>query len=171
MTHPLRTFVNFVVALFFVMLGLVCLSLPWSSRVKNALITFISESSLMLGIIGFLLLLTGLAIIFYLIFSRSQRTYHVRKENYKFDIDKNVIDTYVKIYFEERFPNEEVSHQISIKKNRLMLAADLPFLPKPEQKPFTEQIYEELSELLTEKIGTDKELYLSISFPEKGSDV
>lgn len=166
MNHPLYYFTSFVVALFFVMIGLICIALPWLSGVKMALVNFIAESTLLLFIVGLLLILCGCAIIAYMIFNRSKRTYHIRRGNHTFDIDKSVINTYVRIYLEERFPNEDIPHQISIKKNQLMLAADLPFVPKEDQESFTEKIYEELSQLLAEKVGSEKDLYLSISFPD-----
>lgn len=166
MNHPLYYFTSFVAALFFIMIGLICTALPWLAGVKMALVNFIAQRSLLLFIVGLLLILIGSVIIASMLFNRSKRSYYVRKGNHSFEIDKNVITTYVKIYLDERFPNEQVPHQISIKKDSLTLAADLPYVSKEEQEPFTEKIYEELSQLLKDKVGTEKDLHLSISFPE-----
>ncbi|MEC7840461.1 MAG: hypothetical protein VX777_10525 [Chlamydiota bacterium] len=156
--------INFIVALLFILVGAVCITLPWSPDVRLAISLLINESTMMLFLFGLGLMIIGLAVITYVIMSSKRRTYFVRKGRCSIGVNDKVLDQYVHAYINDLFPDQEASHHLILKKDKIILTLDVPFMPKPEQEPLTEQIFEDITAILIEKIGYNEDLHLTVGF-------
>jgi hypothetical protein len=159
-------------ALFFVILGIVCLLLAWSDTVRNHVIQFILDSSIAICLFGFAFLMVGLSVIVKIIFDTKHRYYEIKAPCKPISVDEAVIQDYLNAYWRDLFPQTVVPNQLTIKKNRIHLAADLPHIPLAEQKILLEKIKLDLSELFNSTFGYKDNFYLSLSFlPEQKNKV
>jgi len=156
--------INVIVALFFILIGIVCISLPWNPDVRLAITVLVNESTIMLLLFGLSLISIGLVVITYVIFSSKKRTYFVRTGRCSIGLDDKVLDGYVLAYINDLFPDQEASHHLILKKNKILLTLDVPFMPKPEQEPLTEQIFDDITSILIDKIGYNEDLHLTVGF-------
>lgn len=155
---------NVTVALFFIMFGVLCMLIPLLSPLRTLFVETVQERSVIIFLVGIIFSLLGMAYASYILINAKKRTYHIRKGKHLIDIDQKVIDTYIVNYLTHCFPNMDISHELIIKKKKIMISADLPYVPESEQPTLTEKIYEDISDILSEKIGYRGELYLSVSF-------
>jgi hypothetical protein len=161
-------FINFLIALFFIILGIIGIILPWSAGARTQAIEFILTNSISLSLFGFTFLVAGLASLFQIVQGSKKQYFTLTREGLKADVSENVIKFYLVNYFQEIFPYTEVPCQIDLKKSRLDIMADLPYVHKQEQKELLKKIEADLSELFREVIGYQKDLRINISFqPEK----
>lgn len=157
-------FTSFIIAVYFIVSGILCLLLPWLPSVRELFVEAALNSSLIVFFIGVCFVFVGAGIASYVIVTSKRRTYHYRKGKHLVDVDQDVIDGYLSTYLFEQFPNIDVPHQLIIRKKKILVAADLPYIPESEQPDFTEKVYQGISSILSDKIGCKSELYLSVSF-------
>lgn len=141
-----------------------CVMLPWSPIVRSDLIQFILEDSLAICLFGFGFIVVGLAVIINIAFSAKHSYYQLRAGPYSVSIDEEIIHEYLNTYWKNLFPQSPVPNRLTIKKNKIYLVADLPYIPLPEQKRFLEKVKMDLSELFTSTLGYKDMFYLSVSF-------
>ncbi len=156
--------ISFIVALLFILVGSVCAMLPWSPEAQQHIAKLVTESTMLIFLFGLGFIIIGLAVTIYIILASKKRTYFVRKGRYSIGIDPKVIDGYLIEYINDLFPNQEASHHLVCRKKGILLTLDLPFRPKPEQEPLTEQIYDDVSEMLSDKVGYNEEIHLAVGF-------
>lgn len=146
------------------------MSMPWLPEVHTAILRFLIENTLLISLIGLLMVVIGVAALSYIIINTSKRTFYVKKGAYSIGVDRKVLDGYLTQYLSELSPNEELPHQLIIRRRRILISTDLPYRPNQEQEPLAEKIYDDLVQLLEEKFGCKKDLYLSISFQSPPKD-
>lgn len=164
MINFLYSFITFIIALFFILLGTLTLLLPWSERIQGLAIHFIHENQWSWNLFGLGLLTIGFGLAIYL-WITSRRRYHTFKIGLnEVIISDHVIDDYLRTYFAKLFPTQEVPYRFTVKKNKLKVVADFPFLPIEDQKELLNKVSHDLTEILRDFLGYRKTFELSISF-------
>lgn len=164
MNNIFYTIISFIVSILFILTGVVCVSLPWLPDVHTSILRFLIENTLFISLIGLLILAAGVAALCYTILNSSRGTFYIKRGNYSVGVDRKVLEGHLVQYLKELYPSEEIPHQLIIRRRKILISTDFPYRPKNEQEPLAEKIYDDLTQLLEEKFGYKKELYLSISF-------
>lgn len=160
----LTLFFASIAALFFLLLGILALLLPWSNSVVEITLSSMREYRWIFTLFGASLVLVGIALIGQ-IYLASQKKYLTIKtgDNPVFASDSVVRDS-LHAYWENLFPEQEIPCRVDIKKNRIFLYVDLPYYPQDKRADFLKKVERELSILLKELFAYTKSLHLKISF-------
>jgi hypothetical protein len=164
MNNLFYSLISLAIALFFLTLGIMCMMLPWSPIVRSDLIQFILEDSIAISLFGFGFAIVALALIINIGFSTRYNYYKVRSEPNAISIDETIIQEYLNTYWKTLFPQSTIPSRLKIKKNRIYIIADLPYIPLQEQKQFLEKVKAELNDLFSTILGYRDVFYLSASF-------
>lgn len=167
MFNLLYYLIVFVIAIFFVILGLIAAILPWSTGLRTDIVEFILANSIAISLFGFGFMIIGGIMILNLILNARRKYYHARVGSNLVTIDEAVIQRYLQAYWERLFPNKEVPTRLVIKKNKIKITADLPYTPQNEQEEFITQVKQDLREIFTKILGYPNEFVLSLSFQSK----
>ena len=164
MNTLLTSFARFLVALLFMMLGLVGLLIPLSPTIRTNFVTFILENSTTLFLFSLSAFLIGLAMIVYSIVGNKREHFSLRIDNVDAQVNFAVIQSYLENYWKELFPKSAVHHRLTIKKKAILINAELPYVPRSDQKQFLERIKKDLAEIFFSTMGYPHHLELSASF-------
>lgn len=170
MGHFFYFLISFIVALFFILIGIIGMMIPWSIDVRNLLTRFIFEDSLAISLFGFSFLVIGSAIVLNVLLSLRHRHYKIDSKNVLVTVDDAVILEYLNTYWKQLFPKHEIPCLLTIKENKFHISVDFPYLPLKEQKPLLERIRKDLSSILAKALGYNEEFYLSASFQIKAPE-
>lgn len=164
MRNIFYSLITLVVALFFIVLGVMSMILLFSPYVRSTLVQFILENSVMLFLFGFSFLVIGVAIVTHIILGAKKKHYYIKSNNHSIYINEDIFQQYLNDYWKQLFPNQDIPNQVILKKDKVQITAELPFVPIPEQKKVITRIERDLSELFNRLIGYRKEYILSLSF-------
>lgn len=165
MVHFLYSLITFFVALFFIALGVFGILVQSSDIIRSEVIGFIIEDTLFLSLFGFISIVVGIAIIFYLVSTFKKRYFKIKsKSNNAYFLDENIFQDCLKDYWKRLFPKQEIPNQVIIKKNKIQVIADLPYVPVEQQKELVTQIDRDLKDLFTKLLGYYQDYTISISF-------
>lgn len=164
MHHLFYSLISLTVAIFFIMLGVLTVLLPWSPSVRTDLIQFILEDSLAIFLFGFVFICVGLAIVIYIILGTRRSYYRLKGGTQSVHIDEAVVQDYLDTYWKQLFPKTSIPTRLQIKKNKIHLIADLPFIPHAEQKKVLERIKTDLTEIFGSFLGYREPFYFTASF-------
>jgi hypothetical protein len=164
MGHLFFLMISYILALFFLTLGLLCAVIPWSDGMRALVLDFLQHNWVMLFLFGVGCLVVGMTILLNLSMSSRRRHYTVRTGPYLVAVDKDLVTSYLQAYFQGRYPKREIPCNVTIKSDRLQIAADLPTTPLEEQKSLLKKIENDLQELLAARLGYYRPLRLYISF-------
>lgn len=156
--------ISVIVGLIFTLVGIVAMSLPWAAGVRSSVIELILEYPMLIFFLGLVLGIAGAAVLAYQLVNIKRHTHYLRKGRMAIGVEHEIIDGYISRYLATAFPNQDAGHQLLLRKNKLIVTVDMPSYPRPEQEPVTEKIFDDLSALLSEKIGYHQDLHLSVSF-------
>ena len=162
--HYLFSFLNLILALFFILFGSITLLLPWSETIRNHVVDFINDNAWPLNLFGLGFILIGLAIGAYTILTKRKRYITIKQGANETTISEKAINDYIRTYFSRQFPSREIPYRFTLSKNAFHLIADLPFIPLEDQKQIVERIEEDLQKIFREYLGYDKQLTFSFSF-------
>lgn len=165
----LYSLITFAVSLFFILLGLIAILFPISSTIREAVLTFVLEESWTLAVFGLGFFLTGIALAAQILFSSKKQTIAIGTTTHPVEISEAVVHDYLKHYWETLFPEDEVPCRIAIKKNKILVSADLPFCEAGEQKALIKKMDSDLGNLMRDFLGLTKSLHLTISFAKTKS--
>ncbi len=149
------------------LVGLVCLIFPWSQTMKNEIISFILNNSTAIFLLGFVLFFIGLGRIFFILRGMKSTYFHLRSGQKPIWIDESIIQDYLDNYWKTLFPHSTVSNRVILKKNKIYLVADLPYVARDEQKELVHKIKKDLSDMLSLMLGYKDSFTLSASFQPK----
>lgn len=166
MFNFLYSVISFIIALFFISLGCIAVLLPWSATLRTDMIEYILANSIAISLFGFGFIVVGGTMVLNLILSARKKYYYSRVGSNFVAIDEVVIAQYLRSYWEELFPNQEIPTRLVLKKNKIKINADLPYKPAEEQKMFVENIKQDLRNIFTQVLGYPHEFVLSVSFPK-----
>lgn len=167
MFNMLYSLISFVVALFFILLGIIGLILPWSAGVRTDIIQFILENTLAISLFGFGFVIIGSTLVINLILNLKKHHYYIRSQSQQIVIDEALIQQYLNSYMKDLFPHHDIPTRLSIRKNKIKISADLPYTPLPQQEQFINRMRHDLDGILKRILGYSNEFILSISFPRK----
>lgn len=171
MIHFLYSLVAFIIALFFIMLGSLSIMVQASHDIRSEVISFILEDKLFLSLFGIALILIGSAIIFYISTGFKKKYIRIKSSGSNvYYLDENIFQDSMKKYWKQLFPSKEIPHQITLKKNKVLITADLPYVPESEQKALLTRIDKDLKELFSHFLGYSREYVVSISFQSEPSN-
>ena len=80
------------------------------------------------------------------------------------EIDESVIHEYIVTYLKQQFPSRDIPVQINIKNNQIYFFIEFPTHPRDEQQKLLEKVKDDLSKLLSSKLGYRNDFRLSASF-------
>lgn len=161
--HHIFSLVHLLVLLLVICLGLFFVFLPWSPEFRFYLAKLLNESSAVFPKIGFSLVSFGLMLLlgFYFLNKKSYIKYKMSCN--KTIIEEAVIEDYVKRYFSELFPLQEVLSEIIIKgPQNLEVVAHFPDMTEKEKEDLLQRIQNELGVLLARKLGYEKDFFLTL---------
>lgn len=156
--------VSFLLAFFFFLLGAFTTALPWSPYLQEGLINFISTNTWLLSVFGPAFALIGLSLFFYAFLGAKKRYAYIQTGEKSTTIDEVVIQHYLESYWQEQFPKAYVPSQLTIKKHSIQIIADLPYLPKQEQKAFLDRVRQDFGDLFGRHLGCQHTIHLLASF-------
>lgn len=156
--------ISFIIALFFILLGIVGVMIPWSANVRADLIDFILKDSLAISLFGFAFIVIGLAIVSNILLNARRSYYHIKSGDHAIAVDEAVIHQYLKHYWKQLYPDHDIPYQLTIKHNKIHLNIDLPYQSVAEQRPTLERIRQDLRRLLNNQLGYQDEFSLSAAF-------
>jgi hypothetical protein len=156
--------ISFIIGSFFFTIGAFSIILPWSSFLQKVTTQFILEHTLVLSLFGLGFVLIGLSIVIYTLLNTRHRYVHVQIGKNAVILDENIIRQYLETYWQEHFPNTQVSFNLKFKKRALQIIADLPFLPLSEQRVFLEQVKQDFDDLFSRVLGYPYDVHLIASF-------
>lgn len=162
--HYLYSFLNLILALFFILFGSITLLLPWSHTIQHHVIHFITENAWPLNLFGLGFILIGVAILAYTLLTKKKQYFSIKLGQNQATISDKVIDDYLKTYFAKQFPSQEIPYRFTLGKNTFHLVADLPFVPPEDQNKLLDKIENDLQKLFYDFIGYHKQLKFSFSF-------
>jgi len=158
--------ISCVIGIFFLIVGVFGIILPWSHVLQTLTIQFIQEKTLILSLFGLGLALIGLSMIAYALLHTRHRYVDIRTGGYAVTLDENVVRSYLEKYWEERFPESHIPFDITFKKRAIQIVVTLPPLPLQEQKPFLEQVKQDFNELFGRTLGYPYDVHLMARFEE-----
>lgn len=167
MTHFFYSLISLIISLFFILLGVIGLLFPWFPSMRETLVHFIMENSLMMFLFGIALTVSGVAMISHLIYTSRRHSYEIRSGRQIYRIEQSLIEDYLNTYWKQLFPKIEIPNHVSIQKNKIHITADLPYIPIEQQKSLLERIEHDLSDIFTRVLGYRDEYIISISFQSK----
>lgn len=164
MTNLFYSLITLFIALFFILLGIIGIILPWSSAMKELAVTLILENSLLIFLFGFCFLTVGIASAVNILLSSKRHYYRFKIQGNPVTVDTSVIQSYLQKYFQELFPENEVPFRLQTKKNHFHLTADLPYVPNDERNALLERMKNEIAQLLSDLLGYKNRFNFSASF-------
>lgn len=170
MNHFLYSLISFIIALFFILLGIIGIILPWSPDVRSHIVNFIFEDSVFIFLFGLGFFFIGTAIVVNIIVSSRRRYYEVRSGSSLVKVDETLFQSYLNTYWKQMFPKNEIPNRVTLRKNKIHITADLPYIPLAQQKELLEKIEGDLNDIFNRILGHRHECLISISFqsePEK----
>lgn len=156
--------ITFLIALFFIILGIMACLLPWSPYIRIVVIEFLLDNPILLTLFGCTLLSIGILSIFYVVQNLRRRYYTLKKDQLVTDVSEQVIRGYLDSYFHALFPYVEIPCRVTLKKKQALVVADLPYVEPKNQKELLLRIEKELSDIFHDIIGYRNELVISVSF-------
>lgn len=163
-SNIVMTILSVILAAFFGIVGIIGIVIPWSPQIRTDIIQFILEDFIAISLFGFGFLIIGLVIIINLILSTKKRYYYLRSSRQFVALDEAIFQEYISGYWRKIFPNSEVAHRIELKKNKLYISADLPYIPQAQQKLLLEKIRNDLVDLFGKMLGYQGEFFLTTNF-------
>lgn len=164
MSHFILSLISLVVALFFMLIGIVGILIPWSVGIRHALTQFIFEDSLAISLFGFTFFVIGLAIAINILLNTRKHYYRINSKNASTTVEEAVIEEYLASYWHKLFPQHEIPCQLALKDNKIHITVDFPYLPIQEQRPLLERVRKDLMAIFTKVLGYQDEFFLSASF-------
>lgn len=165
MTHFFYSLIVFIIALFFIMIGLLGMMVQASHNIRSEVVSFILEDTLFLSLFGMASILIGIALVFYLTTGLKKRYVKIKSSNNNaFYLDESLFQDYMKNYWKQLFPSQDIPNHVILKKNKVLITADLPYVPDSQQKALLTRIDRDLKDLFTRFLGYRQEYVVSISF-------
>lgn len=156
--------ISLFIALFFILIGIVGIMIPWSEVTRTTLIQFINEDALAISLFGFAFIVIGLAIVVNILLSTRRRYYLIRANDTSIAVDEAIIEQYLHAYWNQLFPGRDIPCRLALKDNKINITVDLPYLPVAEQKKLLERIKEDLRNTFADMLGYRDEFNVSVSF-------
>ena len=161
----LHAFTSIVLALFFIMLGIATLIIPWSDTIRLLTIHFIEYNVWPWNLFGVGFLLIGFGLFAPLCLMRKRHYFTIYMgESHQATINESIIQEYLHTYWKQLCPSHEILCHLLIKKRNMQISVELPYFPQEQQATLIKKIELDLPEMMRYCIGYDNDIELSISF-------
>lgn len=164
MTHYFYSFITFFIALFFILLGIIGILLPWFPAMKALAITFLNDYSGLTFLFGLCFLTIGVAVALNVLFSSRRSHYNLKIKDHKVSINAELLQNQLQRFLSELIPDQDVPCRLQLKRNQIYVTLDFPFVEPAEQKHLLEQVGNELKGFFSSIIDYQQPLHLSASF-------
>lgn len=170
LSNFIYSLINCLIALFFILLGLIALILPWSPSIRTELIQFFLEKSLPISLFGLGFLAIGIAILTQIILKIRHTNYYVIHSGINSVlVDEEILQKYLSSYWQQLFPSQDVSSHFVIKKNKIKVFAELPGIAPEEHDMLVKHIESDLSDIFNRILGYTNDFVLQVSFKKNNS--
>ncbi|MEI8365295.1 MAG: hypothetical protein WCF65_02655 [Parachlamydiaceae bacterium] len=159
--------ISFILSVFFMAVGAIALILPWSTTTQEALIHLILKDSVALSLFGCALVVIGLSVIINIGLNTRRRHYYIRSGSNAILVNEAVIQRYLEVYWKQLFPENDIPFTFLLKKNKIHISVDLPYLPMEEQKELLERIRKDLRATFAKVLDYREEFYIAATFQSK----
>lgn len=159
--------ISFIIGTFFFVIGAFGIILPWSPYLQQITTHFIYHHTLILSLFGLGFALTGLSMVVYSILNSRRRYVQIRTGDLGVVLDENIIRDYLEKYWENAFPNSQISYNLYFKKHSLRIAADLPYLSLTDQRIFLERLKEDFNDIFGRILGYPYDVHFIASFQDR----
>lgn len=150
--------VQFLFAVLVIFLGGFLVGIEHSPHMRFALADFFAESTASFAILGYGIVVLGLALLGLFCFIHRGSYYQVKMGS---EVDPAVIQGYASEYWKRVFPEHQLEVQVSLNKDqKIEMFVELP--PIAEEKQVLENAERELARVLRQKLGYRKDFLLSV---------
>ena len=164
MRHYFYSFITFFIALFFILLGIIGILLPWFPAMRIAVINFLNDNSRLTFLFGSSFLAIGIAIILNILFSARGSHYTLKIKKSPVSIHPELLQNQLQEFLKELIPDQEIPCRLQLKRNQIYVTLDFPYVEPAEQKNLLEQIGNELKNFFFSILNYQDPLHLSASF-------
>ena len=164
MYNLLYSLISFIIAVFFVLIGVISILIPWSENVQGILVNFILNDAIAISLFGFAFIVIGLTIVIDILLNTRRSYYTVKSGSFSVSVDETVLQQYVTQYWKKSFPSQDIPSRLTLKNNQIHISVDLPYEARENQRPLLEQINSDLQREFAEYLGYEKQILLSASF-------
>ncbi len=164
MRHFFYSFITFFIALFFIVIGIACMLIPWINVIESAVIQFLIQNTVAIFLFGFAFFIIGCSFIGQVILSSKRKYYYVRSGSNAVSVDENLIQECLATYWKAKFPKEEIPFNLILKDNKIHITVDLPYVAKEQQLMTIERIENDISHIFASTLGYRNEFFLNVSF-------
>lgn len=159
--------ISFVVAIFFILLGVIGFMIPWFPTVRTDVVLFLLEDSIAISLFGLSFVAIGVGIVFNILLSVKRNYYHFKVGSNPVAVDESILQKYLNTYWEDLFPENDIPNRLILKKNKIHVIADLPYMTRHQQEVVLERIKTDLRDIFGKLLGYHHQFHLSASFNEK----
>jgi hypothetical protein len=151
-------------AFFFLTLGIIIFLLPLSMAVRSGLLDFILNNTLGFTLFGLGFMAIGVLLCINLWVEFKKRYYYVSKGTHTVKVDETLVCQYLKTYWEQRYPQQEIPTRVTLKKNKIEISSTLPNIPEAEREALCIEVKNEVRELFNRVLDYSEDIALTISF-------
>jgi hypothetical protein len=153
-----------IYSLLFMFVGLYVAFLSRNPALRRLFSDYLLEHHTMILWSGIAIFCFGLLIFCSCFFLFKNRYYMISMGGLDTALDEQVVYKYVKCYWHDILPHERVSSTVEILKNKIVVHADLPYVPYEEQEDLLRDIERGLRKVFAANLGYFQDFSLSISF-------
>ncbi|KAF3362098.1 Uncharacterized protein PHSC3_001409 [Chlamydiales bacterium STE3] len=164
MFNFIYSFITFIIALFLTALGFLAILTSLFEHIRTTFSMFVLNNALFLFLFGLCLFVSGLAFACYILLSCKRKYVIIHSGSREVSISETLIREYLKIYWKQIFPSQEIPVRLLLNKNKIKIAANLPSTPYEEQKNLLQRIEKDISDLFRDILGYREDIELAISF-------
>ena len=164
MLHFIYSLISFLTAIFFILLGIIAVLIPWSANIRYEVINIIADHSIAISLFGLCFLAIGVAVVVNILLSSKPKYFQFTVGKNFVYVDEKIIQRYLTEYWKELFTGQEIPNRITLKNNHIDVIADLPYVPPAQQAELLTKIENELTELFSDLLGYRQQFHLAVSF-------
>lgn len=161
---------SIAIAVFFILLGILATLLPWFSGIREGLNSFIIENAIAIFFIGLTLIVIGIASISAIMHGSKRHHYSTKAGAHQITIQDTLFQDYLHSYWKKIFPKYDIPCSVKIKNNKVLITADLPYIPIEKQRSLIEQMQQDVTEMFTRYLGYQAEYRFSVNFLDKAPE-
>lgn len=155
--------VQLFVVLFCLSLGGFCLMIAYSPAVRLFFENVMIHQYMIFSRIGFGIVCFGLILLIFFLTLNRKKYLTFKMHGSKTLIDGAIIRDYLKCYWKEVFPQHEIMYELVLHlPQKIEIIVELPNSFQENREMFLRRIENELSVLLSRKLGYDEEFLLTV---------
>jgi len=164
MTHFFYSLITFFIAIFFVILGILGVVIPYSPTLRQEALSHLMDRSTTLFLFGFSCIAIGGALLTNIIAQSRRKYYRYTVGISNITVDESIIEQYLADYWKQAFPGQEIPYRLKLTDNAIHVMVDFPAEKEQMTKDAIDDIKSDLRHLFDTTIGYTTPFYLSISF-------